>query len=104
VSANPAWQRFDPGRNVLILQLHVQPDASHSAIAGLHGERLKVRIAAPAVDAKANALLVDFLGKSFDVAARKVMIVRGTQSRAKTVEIADPTPGLLERIRRFADQ
>lgn len=98
------WHRFDRDRGVLILQVHVQPNARHSGFAGLHGGRLKVRVAAPAVDAKANSLLVDFLGKSFDVPAHKVMITRGARSRAKTVEIDGPGPALLERISHFADQ
>ena len=97
------WHRYDPERNVLTLQLHVQPNASRSGFAGVHGDRLKVRIAAPAVDDKANALLVDFLGKSFDVPAREVMIIRGGQSRAKTVEVAGPSPELLERISHLSD-
>lgn len=98
------WYRYDPARKVLTLSLYVQPNASRSGFAGLYGQRLKVRIAAPAVDSKANALLLDFLGKSLDVPARKVMIKWGSQGRAKTVEIHDAGAGLLERIGRLADQ
>ena len=103
MSGESNWLRFDSERNVLSLRLHVQPNASRSGFAGRHGDRLKVRIAAPAVDSKANVLLVDFLGKSFDVPAREVIIIRGGQSRAKTVEIVGPSPGLLERIRQLTD-
>lgn len=103
MSAQSSWLRFDVGRNVLSLRLHVQPNAARSGFAGLHGDRLKVRIAAPAVDSRANALLVDFLGKSFDVPPREVIIVRGGKSRAKTVEIVGPSPGLPERIRQLTD-
>lgn len=89
---------------MLTLRLHVQPNASRTGFAGLHGERLKVRVAAPAVDNKANALLVDFLRENFDVPAHSVMITRGEQSRAKTVEIIGPSPRVLERISHLADQ
>ena len=93
-----SWYRYDPARDVLTLDLHVQPNASRSEFAGLHGTALKVRIAAPASDFKANALLVDFLRKSFQLSAGKVMITRGSRSRAKVVEIAGAGPQLLARI------
>lgn len=98
------WYRYDPGRNVLTLSLYVQPNASCSGFAGMHGKSLKIRIAAPAVDAKANTLLLDFLGKSLDVPVRRVMIRQGSRARAKTIEIREPSLGLLERIGLLADQ
>jgi hypothetical protein len=88
---------------VLTLSLHVQPNARRSEFAGLHGSALKVRVAAPAADFKANALLVDFLGKSFQLPASRVMITRGTRGRAKIVEIAGGGPQLLARIQHLLD-
>lgn len=102
MSARTGWYRYDAGRGVLTLFLHVQPNASRSELAGLHGDSLKVRIAAPAVDDKANRLLVDFLGKSFDLPAGRVIISRGGRSRAKIVEILRPSAALLERIQELA--
>jgi len=54
----------------LILELHVQPGASRSEFAGRHGERIKVRLAARAVDGKANEALVVFLAEHFEVPRR----------------------------------
>jgi uncharacterized protein (TIGR00251 family) len=71
----------------VILELHVQPGASRSEFAGRHGERIKVRIAAPAVDDKANAALIDFLAAHYDVPKRSVRILSGLKSRRKRVEI-----------------
>lgn len=99
-----SWYRYDPARDVLRISLHVQPNASRSEFAGLHGEALKVRVAAPASDFKANALLVDFLRKSFQLPAGKVIITQGSRSRAKTVEIAGGGPRLLARIHRLVDR
>jgi hypothetical protein len=99
-----SWYRYDPARDVLTLDLHVQPNASRSEFAGLHGTALKVRIAAPASDFKANALLVDFLRKSFQLPARKVMITRGDRSRRKVVEITGCGPQLLARIRDLSER
>lgn len=74
----------------MILELHVQPGASRSEFAGKHGERIKVRLAARAVDGKANEALIDFLAAHYGVARRNVRITAGLKSRRKRVEI-DPT-------------
>jgi uncharacterized protein len=71
----------------VILELHVQPGASRSEFAGEHGGRLKVRLAAPPVDGKANAELIDFLARHYGVAKRNVRITAGVTSRRKRVEI-----------------
>ena len=71
----------------MILELHVQPGASRSEFAGRHGERIKVRLAARAVDGKANEALIDVLSEHFTVARRSVRIVSGLRSRQKRVEI-----------------
>ena len=71
----------------MILELHVQPGASRSEFAGRHGERIKVRLAARAVDGKANEALIDFLSEYFNVPRRNVRIVSGLKSRQKKVEI-----------------
>jgi len=67
--------------------LHVQPGASRSAFAGRHGERIKVRLAARAVDGKANQALVDFLAQHYKVPKRNVRIESGLKSRRKRVVI-----------------
>jgi len=71
----------------LILDLHVQPGASRSEFAGLHGDRIKVRLAAPAVEGKANVALVEFLASYFGVPRRNVRIAAGLKSRRKRVVI-----------------
>ncbi len=71
----------------MILDLHVQPGASRSEFAGRHGDRIKVRLAAPAVDGKANEALVGFLAAHFGVPRRNVRIAAGLKSRRKRVVI-----------------
>jgi hypothetical protein len=72
----------------VILDLHVQPGARTSEFAGRHGERIKVRLAARAVDGKANEALIAFLAAHYRVARRDVRIVAGLKSRRKRVEIS----------------
>ncbi|MEX2242193.1 MAG: DUF167 domain-containing protein [Burkholderiales bacterium] len=70
-----------------VLELHVQPGASRTEFAGRHGERIKVRLAARAVNGKANLALVEFLAEHFQVPKRSVRIESGLKSRQKRVVI-----------------
>jgi len=76
-----------------MLQVHVQPGASRTEVAGLHGDCLKIRLAARAVDGEANACLIDFLADALGVARRAVSIDRGATSRRKRVAIQSPARG-----------
>lgn len=76
--------------NRLELSLHVQPRAGRTEVAGLHGDRLKLRLAAPPVDGAANAALCAFLATAFGVAKSKVRLLGGELSREKRVAIETP--------------
>ena len=65
----------------------MQPGAKRSEFAGRHGERIKLRLAAPPVEGKANAALIEFLADYFGVPRRNVSIVSGVKSRAKRVAV-----------------
>ena len=69
------------------LQLHVQPGASRTGIAGLHGDALKVRITAPPADGRANRELLDFLAEVLGVARARIALVKGESGRRKTVVV-----------------
>lgn len=75
------------GEGVVRFAVHAQPRASRSEIVGLHGDALKVRLAAPPVDGAANEALVELIARSLGVARRAVRIAAGASSRAKTVEV-----------------
>lgn len=88
VGTPPAWARRDGDR--WLLDLHVQPGAKITEAVGEHGGRLKLKIAAPAVDNKANAHLLAWLAARLGVPKSSVCLVRGETSRQKTVAV----PGL----------
>ena len=81
----PVWARRD-GADWL-LELHVQPGARITAAVGEHGGRLKLKIAAPPVDNKANAHLLAWLAAQLGVPKSAVRLVRGETSRQKTVVV-----------------
>ena len=83
-----SWHRYDTGTRRLTLTLHVQPNARRSEIAGIHGDALKIRIASPAADNKANAELIELLSETFDVQKSAIAIRHGAAGRRKVVEIA----------------
>jgi uncharacterized protein len=74
----------------LLLYLKLQPGASRSEFAGLHGEQLKVRIHAPAIEGRANAELLAFLSARFAASKSSISIERGELGRVKTVRISAP--------------
>jgi hypothetical protein len=83
-------------------EVHVQPRASRTELAGLHGGALKVRVAAPPVDDAANRALIEFLAECLDVARRSVRIVAGETSRTKVLEVDGITPEHLASLRERA--
>jgi uncharacterized protein (TIGR00251 family) len=85
------WYRVDEKRGTVTLTLHVQPNAAVTKIAGLHGEALKILVAAPAVENKANAKLLGFLSEVFGVAPSRVTLKHGGHGRKKIVEISGST-------------
>ncbi len=79
------WFRWE--NNDLILHVKIQPGASHSEFAGLHGENLKVRIHAPAIEGRANDELVAFLCKHFAASKSRISIEHGALGKIKTIRI-----------------
>jgi uncharacterized protein (TIGR00251 family) len=72
---------------LVTLTLHVQPGAKRSEISGLHGDALKIRLAAPPIDGRANDALIKYIAGLFDVPQRQVELKQGGQSRHKVLAI-----------------
>jgi hypothetical protein len=81
----PEWYRHNG--DCITLVLHVQPGAKHSAVAGLHGDALKIRLAAPPIEGRANEALLRFIAERFQVPLRNVELKQGEQSRHKRIEV-----------------
>lgn len=81
----PWLQASDGGTRIAV---HIQPGASHSEVMGIHGDALKVRIAARAVEGAANAALQEFLARCLGMPRREVRILKGEKSRRKLIWVA----------------
>jgi uncharacterized protein (TIGR00251 family) len=71
------------------LSIKVIPGASRNEVCGWLGDRLKVRVNAPAEDGKANAAVVRLLAKHFNVPRKTVGIHSGHTSPLKEIELPD---------------
>jgi len=81
------WYRMGAD-GCVTLTLHIQPGARKTELAGLHGDALKIRLAAPPVDGKANAALIDFIADRLEIARSAVRLKSGQSSRRKVLEVS----------------
>ena len=81
----PVW--YHRHGEVITLTLHVQPGAKRSEIVGLHGEALKIKLAAPPIEGRANEALLKFISDVFSVPLRNTELMQGGQSRHKVVAV-----------------
>ena len=94
----PAWLR--PRAGGVVLEVHAQPGARHTAIVGQHGGRLKVAVNAPPSDGRANQALVALLSTKLGLPQRAVTLEAGDTRRDKRffVATAVPTDELVRRL------
>lgn len=82
----PVW--LWPWAQGVMLTLHIQPGARETSVVGVHGEALKIRLAAPPVEGRANAALIacitDWLGPS----RVSVTLARGASACHKQLLVA----------------
>ena len=84
--------------------MHVQPGAKTTSCAGIHGDALKIRLAAPPVDGKANQALIAWLAQTLDCAQNSIELLRGQTSRRKTlsIEAGDEAAAMAAKLHSFA--
>jgi len=93
---------YDVEDDAVVLHVHVQPGAGRGAVVGRHGESLKVRVAAPPVEGRANDAAVALLAEALEVNARDVELVSGARSRVKRFRIKGVTAEEVEVQLRLA--
>jgi uncharacterized protein len=70
------------------LDIRVIPRSPRTAVDGMRGSAILVRLAAPPVDGAANDALIAFLSAALDIPRRQITIVSGERSRGKRVRVA----------------
>ena len=90
------WLRESAGRTTLTL--HIQPGAKKTEVIGLHGDALKIRLAAPPVDGKANAALIEFVADRLGLSKSAVCLKSGQTSRRKVLELMAAPADTAQRL------
>ena len=77
-----------------LLNLRVSPRAKNNGLAGRHGDdALRLRVAAPPVDGKANIEAERYLAGLLGLPRSGVVVVKGASSRDKAVLLKEVEPG-----------
>ncbi len=73
----------------VVLDLEISPGAKETAVHGYNPwrKRIEIRVSEKAQKGKANAELVSFFAKLFNVSSRDVQIITGLTSSKKSVKI-----------------
>ena len=70
------------------LKLRIVPNAKRDEVIGEYGDAVKIKVAAPAVEGKANEALLEFIAEKLSLHRRDIALISGEKSRDKLVEIA----------------
>jgi uncharacterized protein len=81
----PIWLKQTP--NGITLNLHCQPGAKLTKVVGLHDDCLKISLQAPALENKANELLLAWLSKQLKIPQKQIQFISGQNNRKKKVEV-----------------
>ena len=88
----PPWLREENAKtDTYVLALYCQPGAKKTEVQGEHDGRLKIRLAAPPVEGKANDALILWLSKTLDVNRSAIELLAGDLSRLKRVRVSGIT-------------
>jgi uncharacterized protein (TIGR00251 family) len=79
----------DSGDGTFVLKLHVQPGAGRTSVVGRHGDALKVKVAAPPEQGRANEACAALIASILGVKPASVTITGGETSRSKRFKVAD---------------
>jgi uncharacterized protein (TIGR00251 family) len=81
----PIWLKQTP--TGIVLNLHCQPGAKLTKVVGLHDGCLKISLQAPALENKANEMLLSWLSKRLKLPQKQIQLISGQSSRIKRLEI-----------------
>ena len=80
------------GDDAVVLSVHAQPGAGRTQVMGRHGDAVKIRVAAPPEQGRANEALVTVLAEQLGVPEKAVTLAGGATSRSKRFRISGVDP------------
>jgi uncharacterized protein (TIGR00251 family) len=86
--------QFDP----VLLHVKVVPNSSRTQIAGMLGDALKIKVAQPPEDGRANRAVIELLAAALGIPAAHIAIVAGHARPRKTVRIQGAGTAVLARL------
>jgi uncharacterized protein (TIGR00251 family) len=69
------------------LRVHIIPNAKIDKVVGEHGDAIKIKVRAQAVEGKANAALRCFLAEKLNTPQRAIVLEHGQRSHDKVIRI-----------------
>ncbi|ARN22741.1 DUF167 domain-containing protein [Piscinibacter gummiphilus] len=97
-----SWPCLHTTRTGSLLDVLVAPNAKRTACMGLHGDALRIRLAAPPVDGAANEALLKWVAAELDVARSAVTLQRGDTSKRKQLALDVPADTVAAWLGRVA--
>jgi len=95
---------FHPTATGYLLKLKIVPSASHTQVAEVYGDQLKIRVAAPPERGAANEALLAFLARRLKISRSWLRLKSGARDRAKVVEVLCSSPELVARLQALAPE
>jgi len=84
--------------NQLLLHVKVVPNSSRTQLAGTLGNALKIKVAQPPEDGKANKALIAFLAEILRIPKNNIALVSGQTRPQKTLQLVGITQDVAERL------
>ena len=84
--------------NAVLFEVKVQPRSSVNKIVGWEGETLKIKLASPPVEGKANESLISFLSNQLNVKKSSIQILKGLKSKIKLMQVKNISKDALLKI------
>jgi uncharacterized protein (TIGR00251 family) len=90
------------GAGMVLVAVKVQPKSRRPGVQGLapdiEGERLRIGVAEPAEDGRANRAVCDILARALDLPAAAISVTHGKTSRQKTIQIDGPPDSIASKL------
>jgi uncharacterized protein (TIGR00251 family) len=88
----------DSATSSCLIHLKVVPNSRRDQIVGPYGDRLKIKVAAPPEDGRANKAVCQLLADALNISPRNIEVIAGHTSPEKTIRITGLTAPQAQRL------